>query len=896
RLIPHKDWEIQYRKPIFYLPKELSGEHFFYIRFESESSLKINTNIISSVDFTLEVNSDNYLLGLFYGLLLGILIYNSFLFCSTRDITYLYYVLFGFFFLLWTLVHDGTSSQYLWPSTSWWNKHSGLTTGILLAALALIFMRSILRTKTYTPKLDKFIISLIVSHLLLLALLPFSYKWILVLGVYFFVIIELTSIIASILVIKKGYRPAYYYLFSRLSFTIGVSIGFLENFAVLPPYTIFLYNRHISGFLNVLLLSFALADRYNILKQEKELAQTEAIDNLKKADQLKDEFLANTSHELKTPLNGIIGISESILDGVSGPVNEKQILLMNMVINSGKRLYNLVNDILDFSQLKQQDIILKRMSLPLKHLVDQVIQLSKPLVMSKSIRINCDVSNELPDIYADGDRIQQILHNLLNNAIKFTEEGFIHISAVQKNEMVEINLTDTGIGIAEEELNKIFNAFYQASSSIARIYGGTGLGLAISKKLIELHGGEIKAQSVLGEGSQFTFTIPVSTSSARSSYEWTESEVSAVLLVEEDSMNIDSLVQPNNGKRGKILAVDDDPINLQVIVNFLSSEGFTVVQALDGPTALEAFQKDDFDMLLLDVMMPRMTGYEVCEKIRLTHSKIELPIILLTAKNQIADLIKGMGHGANDFLPKPFSKGELLARMKTHLSNSQYYKELKGVNYHLNKVMKEMTRLTGKIHNSLKNKLESARSRLNTYLDNPTEVSDLKVIHNLLSHCSNESSNILFIIYNQKCSANKLLHELKMRGEMLFPAYDMEYEIQPENLDDHPFLSIEKVHGFLDIFLELLNNIIKHSKAQKVWVKVDIKGQDMIINLRDNGIGFDYSKSKDKPNSYGLKIIGELAQQIDGIYHYQSTIGEGTNFNLTIHNLLQADPDEIREI
>lgn len=417
---------------------------------------------------------------------------------------------------------------------------------------------------------------------------------------------------------------------------------------------------------------------------------------LQRLDQLKDEFLANTSHELRTPLNGMIGIAESMIDGAAGDVSELQKRNLLMIAQSGLRLANLVSDLLDFSKLKHQKIELQLKPVGIREIAEAVISLSKSLVGNKDLQLINAIPEDLSLVYADENRLQQILHNLVGNAIKFTNSGMVEISAkiihgasfivdgnagsMLDNEQLAISVSDTGIGIGKDKLDRIFESFEQADGSTAREYGGTGLGLAITKQLVELHGGEIRVSSIVGEGSRFTFTLPVApgrapstsvspatiTHHALASGNWRES-----IMHSQAQSTINHQQLTVNGQQPhqfKIMIVDDEPVNLQVLVNHLSLESYSLALAENGIDALSMLSRGfKPDLVLLDVMMPRMTGYEVCHKIREQFPANELPVVMLTAKNQVNDLVEGFNAGANDYLTKPISKNELLARIKTHL-------------------------------------------------------------------------------------------------------------------------------------------------------------------------------------------------------------------------------------
>jgi two-component system sensor histidine kinase ChiS len=426
-------------------------------------------------------------------------------------------------------------------------------------------------------------------------------------------------------------------------------------------------------FIFMMILGFILERRFyearrmlQVYTKELELKNTA----LKKLDQLKDEFLANTSHELKTPLNGIIGIAESLIDGATGQLSKQTISNLSLIASSGRRLNHLVNDLLDFSQLKHKEIELNIQPVGLREVTDIVLMLSQPLAKNKPLELINNIDPNLPPIDADENRLQQILYNLVGNAIKFTESGTIEVSATVINQEIEVTVADTGIGIPADKLEQIFESFEQANGSISREYGGTGLGLAITKQLVQLHGGNIRAESQVGNGARLSFTLPLSKGKKESikTDKVTTIKDSRVISISLDDILADSESPTPTQGAFKILIVDDEPINLQVLVNLLSLQNYSLTQASNGMEAL-AIIRNGFkpDLILLDVMMPKMTGYELCKKIREQFLPNDLPVVLLTAKNQVSDLVEGFGAGANDYLTKPISKNELLARIKTHI-------------------------------------------------------------------------------------------------------------------------------------------------------------------------------------------------------------------------------------
>ena len=391
------------------------------------------------------------------------------------------------------------------------------------------------------------------------------------------------------------------------------------------------------------------------------------VSTLKKSDQLKNDFLANTSHELRTPLNGIIGIAESLIDGAAGAVNREMQSNLSMIISSGRRLSSLVNDILDFSKLKNRDIDLVKRSIDIRELTGIVLTISRSIIRGKDIELKNEIGSDTPPVAGDENRLHQILLNLVSNAVKFTDSGEIVVSTEIHSKMLEISVSDTGIGISKEHFETIFYSFEQVDSSVSRGYAGTGIGLSITKQLVGLHGGEIWVESEVGKGSRFTFSIPISDEPAD---EGTAHDDRIRPL--DTGMESDIAIEDSpSGDKFHILVVDDDPVNLQVLNNHLSLQQYSVEQAFSGSKALQIVEKKKPDLILLDIMMPQMSGFETCKKIREIYNVGQLPILFLTAKNQISDLMDGFNSGANDYLSKPFSKNELLTRVKAHIELSQ---------------------------------------------------------------------------------------------------------------------------------------------------------------------------------------------------------------------------------
>ena len=403
-----------------------------------------------------------------------------------------------------------------------------------------------------------------------------------------------------------------------------------------------------------------------------------------KREQLKDDFLANTSHELRTPLLGIIGLAESMIEGSSGPLTKKALSQLSIISSSGIRLSKLINDILDVAKLKNNNLVLQKRPIDLHSMVEVVINLLSPLVATKKLVLLNQIDKNCPFIEGDEERITQVFFNLIGNAIKFTERGSVSIKANREDETIRISVKDTGMGIPKENIDRIFKTFQQSSSNQSHQFGGTGLGLSLSKYLIELHGGSIDVISQPDVGSTFCFSLPISYKQ-RTEFDEMELESPNNYQVKREKYDLvltDPFLQtvPQVPEVHDIVIVDDDHLNLKIISGYLPAEKYRIFIFDNGNEALQFIHKNKPSLVLLDIMMPNISGFEVCQKIREDYAIDDLPVIFLTAKSQVSDLLKGFSSGANDYITKPFLKNELLVRIDRHLEVSRSISRLRILN------------------------------------------------------------------------------------------------------------------------------------------------------------------------------------------------------------------------
>jgi signal transduction histidine kinase/class 3 adenylate cyclase/CheY-like chemotaxis protein len=643
----------------------------FYLRIVSGNSIVVPVMLVEKTRYLTRTAAIETGFGLFYGSLLIMALFNLALYTSLRDSSYLLYSAAVIATTLFQATLSGHAPQYLWPHHPFLSNPISLYALIGTICFGLWFSIRFLDTRRNVPGWHWSMIVLIVAAL---ALAPLDwvrgYTAAIGLGAALSVVGGAVALLAGIWCLGRGVYSAKLYVLARTGFCVGSVLTAGRQLGLFPDQFLTEHGMRIGSLLESVLLAFALSDRYNLLRAEKEAAQRQTAEELLRLDRLKDEILANTSHELRTPLQGIIGLSESMLDGAAGELSAPARQNLSMMVSSGQRLARLVDDILDFSRLKTRELRLTPKAVDLRVAVDVVVTLFQPLLRNRPVRLTNDVASNLPPVLADESRLQQILSNLIGNAIKFTDEGEIRVRASGEGDFLRVDVIDTGIGIPVEAHERIFESFEQAEGGAARLRGGTGLGLSVTKQLVELQGGSIGVRSEPGKGSTFSFTLPRAASAVESAVAAAPLMAAPVVQpLPDERSELQPPVHITGNGQVRILVVDDEPVNQQVLANHLTVAQYAVVQAMNGSEALRLLQSGRrFDLVLLDVMMPRMSGYEVCKAIRRTHLATELPVIMVTAKTQADDLVTGLSVGANDYVGKPVSKQELLARIKTHLN------------------------------------------------------------------------------------------------------------------------------------------------------------------------------------------------------------------------------------
>jgi PAS domain S-box-containing protein len=413
--------------------------------------------------------------------------------------------------------------------------------------------------------------------------------------------------------------------------------------------------------------------------------RTEALNlanrELERANRAKDEFLANMSHELRTPLNGILGVAEVLLDGMRGPLNDTQRKMVNAIDTSGKHLLSLINDILDLSKVEAGHIEIHLESISIHDACQASLALVKQISFKKGVRVHFISDPAFPTLVTDLRYLKQILVNLLSNAVKFTPaHGKVTLQVRGRPHLglVEFSVNDTGIGIAPEDLVRLFQPFTQVDSSRTHQDEGTGLGLALTRRLTEALGGSVAVTSEVGKGSCFTVSLP-----------WQE-QLPTQEAPPEAAHPSPAAPEPGTGAHpgpgaaaspgappilGTVLLAEDTPLNAMVVGEFLEIIGHKIVYASTGREALEKAETCAPDIILMDIQMPEMDGLTAIRRLRSNPRFTRLPIIALTAFAMAGDRERILEAGASGYISKPVKLKELAGLLQDLLKKDGFYEQ-----------------------------------------------------------------------------------------------------------------------------------------------------------------------------------------------------------------------------
>lgn len=659
--VPWSERPYPHTNLLFPLDLQPGQSYQLVMRAVSAGAIEMPVSLSTPYQFQqLDTTFQNFV-GLYIGAIGVMLLFNLLLFISIREKSYLMYVLYLSSLLIYLASRESLTFRWFWPESPWLNNPVQAASAILGTGFVALFASEFLQLRKSRPLSGR---ALNITGWILLLLAPLSTM--IETGVVLRVVtasagfLVIPVLLVSIAQIRAGYRPARYFLLSFAPLAVMVLLFMLKTYSFIDSSWLLDHAFEVGSTLEAWLLSFALAYRFTMLRDENEKIQRQATAELEQrviertrelhnALNARSEFLAVMSHEIRTPLHGILGTVDVLKDGLH---SHEQLRQLHVIEQSGNALLALINDILDYATIESGKLPLTNEAFSLPALASETVNLYTQNATSKGITLDLQLAPNLGTLcVGDPLRLRQILGNLISNAVKFTERGGITVSLqrdYENNDYVMFEVQDSGIGIAPESLGQLFELFQQADSSTRRRYGGTGLGLAICQQLVELIGGEIGVTSTPGKGSRFWFRLPLPQISPAQRHN--------------DAITLQNTMAKAPSVR--LLIVDDNHVNLLVAQGLARKLGHEVEVAESGPEAIAVLLNDSrpYDLILMDCEMPEMDGFETTEEIiRLQQDgKIApIPVVALTA-HAIPDKIRACQNaGMISHIAKPINSEKL---------------------------------------------------------------------------------------------------------------------------------------------------------------------------------------------------------------------------------------------
>ncbi|AZF07494.1 hybrid sensor histidine kinase/response regulator [Pseudomonas sp. R5-89-07] len=641
--LPFSSREVRQSNYLFKLNFVPDQQQTVYLRLQSQGSIQAPLTLWAGTAYMEEQPLRLYVLGAIYGVLLGMLVYNLFIYLSVRDTSYLYYILYIASFGLYQLSVNGVAVEYFWPNNPWW---ANAAVPFLIGSAALfgsLFARSFLHTAQHSRWLDRILLALAACGglVMVLALLT-SYAVALRLATALALVFTVTIFVAAIKAWYCGQRMARYFIIAWSAFLLGGVVNTLMVLGYLPNVFLTMYASQIGSAIEVALLSLALADRINGMREQQAQILFDASQKLEvlnqqlaRSNRLKDEFLATLTHELRTPMNGVIGSLE-LMQTV--PLDDDLAQYQQTAAGSARDMMRMVNGILTLTELQAGRLAARPQVFGLRGALESLRQQFTTSAQAKGLEFSVDVADAVPDrVIGDADKLIQCLDCLLDNAFKFTHHGAVRLRVVgvpQPDGELRLSfiVTDTGIGFAFLDEATLYQRFFQLDGSMTREYGGLGIGLAICRQLIELVGGRLTHHSEPRKGSRFQLEMDVKT------------------VPPEPKPAAQGLPAQRAPQECTVLLVDDNSVAQLAVRGMLLKLGYRVKAVDGGPAALATLQDHSFDAVVLDVPEG---GFSLCCQIRALPGCAELPVIGLSTALNTADRERCHGIGMSEHLAKP---------------------------------------------------------------------------------------------------------------------------------------------------------------------------------------------------------------------------------------------------
>ena len=935
---------------VFDLEMENNTSNRFYLNVEADRPLQLPLSIWNQTAYENSIRTSLIGMGIFMGLVIFMVIYYLLHFYKKKQKVYLYFLVFA----LSLLTTIGLMSDYsiinLFPLLA------PASRNILLFTLGLSIIFGMLYTGSVLEKMNKGtkareIFKYTCIATILITIFQFISFTLASVVIYFISLATLINIL-WVTAASRKYEHQFikFHIVSMMFLLVSLVLYGMLYTALIPLTGYYEKAFWLTSIAGILFSSLALAAKESSKVKEMEKRERKSVqrlqlemESLKQADANKNELLEVTAHSLRTPLYGMIGNAESLMEESMVRLTAAQSKQLELIIEHGKKLAQKVNDVTDFSRMKQNILDIHVEPVSINQLVEEVLEVCRPLLKSKDIHFYGTLSQNLPHAVADPYRIQQILYNLIDNAIKQTDKGEIVISTKRMGNQITVTVRDTGNGIEQERIKNLFEPHKHGDDK------NIGIGLHISKRLIELHGGWLKAESVKGEGSTFTFTLPAYTE------ELIESAADDYSFLEE--ISVEEISEPlpfrlKSSKRVRVLVVEKEPLDRNILISQLQNEDYIVLGTRSGSEAMKILETQQIDLVILDGTLEDMDGNELSRRIRKKFLLTEMPILMLSTKMGVKEKMDAFVSGANDYLIKPCDKEEFLLRVDSLANLKIITQEITNLNYVLERNVKEKTmalEITNMNLVTVNDEIQEIEKSRNEMLSSISHElgTPITLIHSYIqavkeSLIDEKNPRYLDMIHKKLLLLERLTEDLVELGKYKSGNMTLRFESIPvddwlkklmkemeadisqsgrifENcVSEEQDVNLTDYHVLIDVdrmdqvFSNILWNAVKNTSSVDGKISVsteiclhpendDVEDSDqphgeVIINISDTGYGIpeeilphifdrffkDDNKAEKKGSGLGLAIAKEIVQSHKGKIWAESKVGVGSSFFIAL--------------